>query len=490
MAKRLRRRGTIWFATVYVDGARKECSTGCIDEAAARAVLAGWERDAADPSRGAKNTTLNDALTRYLIDCGARVRNGDITTYTAERYRGNGGHLVRVLGHDCRIANIKSATIAAEYIHRRRVEGAGDSTIKKELLVLKCALRIAKENGFWFGDLDTVIPDSFDPEYKPKTRELKREELLALVQHLPPNSAAAACFIVATSAEDAALHKALRSDLGPGNDPLRRVHVRGTKNAKRDRFVPIISNEQVVLLEYVRAHAQGTNGKLFGSLANLRRDLADAAKAAKIPHVWPHALRKAAGQFLIDLRVPLELVSRVMGHADTRITETVYAKVRDEDLGDRMLDAIDPRYASRTLAQRGVRKSVELIEHIPEPKAGRVLYAVRGESRTLAQWASASGIPKTTLYSRVVERGMTMAKAIKLGSRAAAAESKACHSSDSDDCRTFAADESEQDGLKAPKRDEVEAPETKNPAESAGSVVPRDGIEPPTRGFSILCSTD
>lgn len=46
---------------------------------------------------------------------------------------------------------------------------------------------------------------------------------------------------------------------------------------------------------------------------------------AKIPHVWPHSLRKAAGQFLIDLHVPLELVSRVMGHAGTRITETVYA---------------------------------------------------------------------------------------------------------------------------------------------------------------------
>ena len=31
---------------------------------------------------------------------------------------------------------------------------------------------------------------------------------------------------------------------------------------------------------------------------------------------------------------------------------------------------------------------------------------------------------------------------------------------------------------------------SEKPAENADLKVPRDGIEPPTRGFSILCSTD
>ena len=55
-------------------------------------------------------------------------------------------------------------------------------------------------------------------------------------------------------------------------------------------------------------------------------------------------LRKAAGQWLIDLGVPLELVSRALGHADTRITETVYAKIKDED---RNADRTKPESASR-----------------------------------------------------------------------------------------------------------------------------------------------
>jgi hypothetical protein len=32
--------------------------------------------------------------------------------------------------------------------------------------------------------------------------------------------------------------------------------------------------------------------------------------------------------------------------------------------------------------------------------------------------------------------------------------------------------------------------ERRDPTENEQSSVPRDGIEPPTRGFSILCSTD
>lgn len=493
MSARLRRRGTIWHATVYVDGVRKECSTGRTDEEAARTVLATWEQDAVDPGRTAKGTTLNDALTRYLTDCEARVRNGDVTQVTVDRYRTNSGHLVRVLGHDYEIAGIKAVAIAADYVHRRRGEKAGDWTIKKELMVLVCALRIAKESGLWQGDLDAVIPESFDPEYKPKTRNFEREELQALVPCLPPNSAAAVCFILATSAESSALERAVRSDVPGPKDASPRIHVRGSKNARRDRTVPIVSNEQLVLLEFVRTHAQGKDGKLFASLANLRRDLADAADEAKIPHLSPHALRKAAGQFLIDLGVPLELVSRVLGHADTRITEKVYAKVREEDLGDRMLDAIDPGYASQALTLRGARKQVKVIDHIPEPKARLILYSVGGESRTLVQWAKAHAIPKTTLYSRVVERGMAMADALKLGSRkrAVTAMLESCQSSDSDDhCRTGAANKTDNDGLTGQNLKVAETTATKKRRETQGLVVPRDGIEPPTRGFSILCSTN
>jgi integrase len=497
MSQRLRRRGKIWYATVIVDGVRRECSTGCTDEEAARTVQARWERDAADPDRGAENTTLNDALNRWLGDCRARMRNGAVVPMTEQAYTRYSGHLVRVFGHDLTLTNFKTAAAAADFIHTRRGEGASDATIKKELFVLRGTLRFAKESGLWFGDVGTAIPGSFRPEYKPKERVLTRAELVALVPHLAPDAAAAVCFIVATSAEDAALRAAMRADLPDASDPQPRVHVRGTKNARRDRLVPIVTDEQRTLLEFTSKHAQGKGGRLFGNLQNFRRDLARAAELAKVPHLWPHALRKAAGQFLIDLGVPLELVSRVMGHVDTRVTETIYAKVRQEDLGNRMLDAIDPRYAGRAIAARGKKKRLKTITKLPDPKAGPKLYEVAGVSRTLAGWAKARGMSKGTLYNRVVERGMNMAAALALSTRTGTSSTSStaamgtCQAFEADTlCRTGAANKTDTGEQPGQILSESGTAPSEKPRKKQGFEVPRDGIEPPTRGFSILCSTN
>jgi hypothetical protein len=195
------------------------------------------------------------------------------------------------------------------------------------------------------------------------------------------------------------------------------------------------------------------NGKLFGFLGNLRHELLSAAKKAKIEPLSPHALRKAAGQFLIDLGVPLELVSRMLGHADTRITETVYARIRETDVVDRMMDAIDPRYARTAHRARGTRKIVETIKKLPEPRAKLVLYQVDGIERCLVEWARVSGIAKTTLFHRVVTSGMPMAEALSLGRGTRGKRlplTSPCAVSDSLDCRTGAADGMETvDGLDA-----------------------------------------
>ncbi|MEP7125623.1 MAG: hypothetical protein ABJE95_32125 [Byssovorax sp.] len=109
------------------------------------------------------------------------------------------------------------------------------------------------------------------------------------------------------------------------------------------------------------------------------------------------------------------MVSRVLGHADTRLTETVYAKIKDEDVTDRMLDAIDPRYARKAHRARGAKKIVETIKKLPAPRTPRVLYEVDGVEGTLVTWAETSGISKTTLFHRVVPSGMSMADALAVG---------------------------------------------------------------------------
>jgi len=180
---------------------------------------------------------------------------------------------------------------------------------------------------------------------------------------------------------------------------------------------------------------------------------------------------------------------------------------------DRMLDAIDPRYAKAAHKARGKRKVVETIKKVPEPRNPRVLYAVAGVERSLVEWAEVSELSKTTLFHRVVTSGMAMEDALALGkgtrgkplpaapsarkapprgSRTAAAaggrrgpQTAARAQFDSTDCHTGAADASER--LDA--SDDLDAPRVRcadqNQREILPFPVPRDGIKPPTRGFSI-----
>ena len=147
-------------------------------------------------------------------------------------------------------------------------------------------------------------------------------------------------------------------------------------------------------MRFVKRHAQGdgSEGGLFSSLDNYRRALAQACKAANVEHASTHDLRHAAGQWLIDVGVPVELVSRILGHATTSITETVYARVRRDALSDRMLDAIDPGYATVASKARSKRdRVVETIRAIPSPKMP-VLYAVKSVEKTPAHWLSTAAI--------------------------------------------------------------------------------------------------
>jgi hypothetical protein len=65
---RLTKRGTTWYGYVYEGGRRVQRTTKCTDKRAAEAVVAGWERDAADPDHAARSkATLSGAL-KLLLD--------------------------------------------------------------------------------------------------------------------------------------------------------------------------------------------------------------------------------------------------------------------------------------------------------------------------------------------------------------------------------------------------------------------------------------
>ena len=81
-----------------------------------------------------------------------------------------------------------NAAMVDDYIALRRDHGAKENSIHKELTTWRKAMRIAKRRRLWFGDIDEVFPVGFSPAYKPRKRFVSPEEFLLLYRAMvrPP----------------------------------------------------------------------------------------------------------------------------------------------------------------------------------------------------------------------------------------------------------------------------------------------------------------
>jgi len=391
----LRKRGNVWHALYYDEnGKRRWRSTQCSDKRAATKRAEQFERDAADPDHAAANkATLSDALQLLLNDRGEQARAGRKSPKTVDFYRVKAGHLVRVFEthdtHDAnntrdtdnphgthdtcgadnthgvaqripfRLAGLDAADVD-RYISQRRREEAAESTIAKELVTLRAALKLARRRKIWFGDPAAVCPIGFAPEYKPRTRALSREEMQKLLPQLIPDHAARVAFIVATSACWGETERAKRADVDEG---CCRVFIRGTKRTTRRRTVPVVSDEGVGLLRHALENAEGEGEMLFRPWGNVRRDLRAACKRAGIEPCSPNDLRRTFAHWLRNLGMPIELISPAMGHADTRMVERVYGRLPIDDLAVRMAVSVGKRPSGfATHVQQLVRNSMDSMD--------------------------------------------------------------------------------------------------------------------------------
>ncbi|MEI8256239.1 MAG: hypothetical protein WCJ30_11265, partial [Deltaproteobacteria bacterium] len=276
-----------WHAQFFdAEGVRHEKSTRAFDKKAAEDIARQWERDAADPDHAAsRSATLSDALDLLLRDRSSKVLAGKRSEETVKFYRRKAGHVVRLFEQpDVAKARVPFLLKTLrpkhvdDFIDQRRIEGAGEHTIHKEITTLRAALKLAKRRDMWFGDVDAIIPPGFSPEYKPRERNLPMPEVERLLRELSPERGAVVAFIVATSAEWRAVERALCGDVSADASF---VLLRGTKVDTRHRTVPIVSPGQRTLLRYATDHAEKTaDGPMFLPWKNVRRDLRTACLRA------------------------------------------------------------------------------------------------------------------------------------------------------------------------------------------------------------------
>lgn len=331
---RLFKRGETWFCWFYAGGRRLKRSTRCHDKRAAEAVARRWEQAAASPADTAKAAaTVEDALDALLNLRREQLSAGKRAAATVEYYEQKTGVVVHVLGADTPLMSLTAKRLDA-YVSERRLDGASEHTIHKELGALRVALKLAKRRGIWSGDVDEVVP-RISPEYKPKERALAYGELRPLLDQLDADHAARLAFVLATTAELSATDRALRSDAKPHE-----VLIRGEKRDTRYRVVPLVTPWQKGLMEFARIWARGSGDKFFAASGEeWRGALKYAARRAGLEHLSPNDLRRTAATWLRADGAPVELLSPVLGHADGRMAERVYARLSPAALAERLAKA-------------------------------------------------------------------------------------------------------------------------------------------------------
>lgn len=336
MAKLYRRgkRGIFWFQLKS-----RRLSTGTTDRKAAELYVANVERRVADPTyRAPDHTTLGRALKSFY----AQQRERGRAAGTLKMYETHAAHLSAVLGEHVAIAAVDAEALDG-YVSTRRADGAADPTIHKELTTMRGALKLARRHRKYPFALDEVMPQ-LSGASKPVKRHLLLPDVKALMGELTKPRAAVVAFVVATGADWASVEAAKRGDVNLHKGV---VLVRGTKTNHRWRSIPVLEPFR----ELISTAADELPFRRWG---NVRRDLAVACKRALVPCVTPRDLRRSHGSILVQRGADPHLVSKMLGHADSRMVDRVYGQMSTDALGK----LISKRIGTRTVQARarGLKK--------------------------------------------------------------------------------------------------------------------------------------
>jgi integrase len=222
-----------------------------------------------------------------------------------------------------------------EHMKERRAKSIADGTLLTELGHLRMVLKWAEKKRL----IDRAPHIERPPKPKPSERHLTRQQSRAL------RSAATfphvKLFIVlaqTTGARSAALLDLTwdRVDFERGQIDLRNPNI--SLPHKGRAIVPMNRDARTALMEArggaLSAYVIEWAGK---KVASVKRGLRVTAQRAGVGHVSPHMLRHSAAVHMAENGVPMTEIAQFLGHANTRVTEEVYAR-------------FSPQYLSRAAA--------------------------------------------------------------------------------------------------------------------------------------------
>jgi integrase len=329
----LHKRNGVFYAD-YIDrnGQRQQPSLRTRDREVARAKLRDLELQTTDRSPH-QTEDLSDALD-YFTDVTLAGRPAG----TVRSYKQKACHLHRLL--DGTLLDAMKREHVERYIATRIGEGAHTHSVHKELVVLRGALKSAKERDRFHGSLD-VVP-RFGAGYEPRRTYLTPEQFMRLTESIVRPIGTAATDAQRARWEARKVRRTLYVLLIALASPrkgeieamrweqhvhLGRGFVQVPKGKTRSRPIAI----HPVLRLWLETYQQ-TSGPVVEPWGNVSRDLPAICERAGVPRCTPNDLRRTFASWLVQQGESLFVVSRLLGHSSTRMVELVYGQLDEATL--------------------------------------------------------------------------------------------------------------------------------------------------------------
>ena len=213
---------------------------------------------------------------------------------------------------------------------------ARKASANRILTVLKAILNKAFADDLASDDKEWRKVKPFENADEPITRFLTEAESIRLVNASRPDFAPLVKAALFTGARYGELSRMLAENFNPDTGM---VYIRPSKSGKA-RYIPLSAEGQ----DFFKTQAMGKkrtdpmftkeNGEVWGKSHHIR-DMKEACRNARIePPIGFHELRHTYASLLAQAGADLLTISKLLGHADTRITSRHYAHLCDKTLSN------------------------------------------------------------------------------------------------------------------------------------------------------------
>lgn len=214
------------------------------------------------------------------------------------------------------------------YIADRRQAGIQDGTIWTQLGKLRTCLNWAEKTGL----LERAPFIERPSKPAPKERYLTREEITRILAvDCAPHIKLAIRLMLSTAARVTAV---LELTWGRVDFERRQINLRTGESQRKGRaVVPMTESLHAALLEVQKAALSDYVVEWAGRpVKSIKKGFKAAAVAAGLPDVSPHVLRHTAAVHMAEAGVSMDEIAQFLGHSDSRITASVYARYSPEHL--------------------------------------------------------------------------------------------------------------------------------------------------------------